>query len=47
MNDKLIQEVEAFVNNYFNENDLEKLVYHDVFHTVEVVKAAKKIVRCF
>ncbi len=43
MNDKLIQEVEAFVNNYFNENDLKKLVYHDVFHTVEVVKAAKKI----
>ena len=40
MNDKLIQEVEAFVNNYFNENDLNKLVYHDVFHTVATVKVA-------
>ena len=43
MNDKLIQEVETFVNNYFNENDSEKLVYHDIFHTVEVVKAVRKI----
>lgn len=43
MNDKLIQEVETFANNYFNENDLEKLVYHDMYHTVEVVKAVKMI----
>ncbi len=43
MNDKLIQEVETFANNYFTENDLEKLVYHNISHTSEVVKAVKKI----
>lgn len=43
MDKELLQEVETFANNYFTENDFEKLVYHNIFHTVEVVNATKKI----
>jgi len=43
MDKELLQEVETFANNYFIENDFEKLLYHNIIHTVEVVKGVQKI----
>ncbi|MCB9207502.1 MAG: hypothetical protein H6610_11225 [Ignavibacteriales bacterium] len=43
MNKELIQKVERFVTNYFNTNKNENLVYHDILHVTDVVKAAQKI----
>ena len=39
----LQEEVERYVKNYFHTNPNEKLVYHNLQHTKEVVKATQKI----
>lgn len=43
MDKELLQKVEAFVTNYYKENETEKLVYHDISHTNDVVKGVEKI----
>ena len=43
MNTELIQKAETFVQNHYKENTSGNLVYHDILHTTDVVKAAGKI----
>lgn len=39
----LIDKAERYVRNFINENCSDKMFYHNIYHTEEVVKAAEKI----
>ncbi len=43
MNSNLVHDVEKFIYEYFDKNKTKDLVYHDILHTTDVVKAAEKI----
>ena len=43
MNSNLLHEIEKFIYQYFDKNKTENLVYHDILHTTDVVKASQKI----
>jgi predicted metal-dependent HD superfamily phosphohydrolase len=43
MNSNLVHDVEKFIYEYFEKNKTKDLVYHDILHTTDVVKAAEKI----
>jgi predicted metal-dependent HD superfamily phosphohydrolase len=43
MNSNLVHDVEKFIYEYFKKNKTKDLVYHDILHTTDVVKAAEKI----
>jgi len=43
MNSNLLHDIEKFIYQYFDKNKTESLVYHDILHTTDVVKAAQKI----